>query len=573
VPISNICVNTSPASGKDRRGLLDTSERAKGFALRIIRRSDWGAVTPRGRDPLPAPNAHGVAVHYTGMDADEQAEHAKCGGRVRAMQRFHMETNGWLDIAYCVDEETEVLTHRGFRRYTELDEGDLVLTLDHEAGRSEWQPLLGINVFDARPRPMILLEGASHSSLTTLDHRWPVERYVRRFKTRIREPGSKRRIHRTLSAERIKRFATTSELRYFDRIPAAARCKSLPTRATYDDAFVELLAWFWTEGNIRLSRGRPTTGLAIYQSHEANPAYVDRIRRCLLALYGPACERLRKQGDIVPRWRESRNGHKTEFFLNHVAGREVLRHSPGKVVSPELIRTLTAEQLALFIETSIDGDGYRNPGGTRVVNQKIADRLNPLQAACALLGLRTTLKPPLAAYPANGSSLSIWKRGSGAYISPGPATGAKCRFRRQEVLHEGSVWCPTTSNGTWFARRRGTTYFTGNSHVVCRHGYVFVGRGFGIRTAANGTTAANDHYFAICFLGNDSEGRADLTRPARRALGELIREYQRRYPRALRVRPHSAFVATACPGRELLAYIDRRGWTQSRPALARLLRV
>jgi N-acetylmuramoyl-L-alanine amidase len=110
------------------------------------------------------------------------------------------------------------------------------------------------------------------------------------------------------------------------------------------------------------------------------------------------------------------------------------------------------------------------------------------------------------------------------------------------------------------------------SHVFCGHGYVFVGRGFGIRTAANGTTAANDQFFAVCFLGNDSEGRADLTRQARTALGELIREYQRRYPRALRVRPHSAFVATACPGRELRAYIDRREWTRSRWGLARLLR-
>jgi hypothetical protein len=108
------------------------------------------------------------------------------------------------------------------------------------------------------------------------------------------------------------------------------------------------------------------------------------------------------------------------------------------------------------------------------------------------------------------------------------------------------------------------------SQLVCVHGYVFVGRGFAIRTAANGTTAANGAYFAICVLGNDTEGRADLTRPARHALGELIRAYHRRYPRARRVRPHSAFVATECPGRELRAYIDRRGWLPGR--LGRLLR-
>ena len=98
------------------------------------------------------------------------------------------------------------------------------------------------------------------------------------------------------------------------------------------------------------------------------------------------------------------------------------------------------------------------------------------------------------------------------------------------------------------------------SHVLCRHGFVFVGRGYGIRTAANGTTQANDHYFAVCFLGDDTPRRADLTRQARQTLGELIRDYQRRYPRALHIRPHSAFTPTECPGRELGAYIDRREW-------------
>jgi hypothetical protein len=98
------------------------------------------------------------------------------------------------------------------------------------------------------------------------------------------------------------------------------------------------------------------------------------------------------------------------------------------------------------------------------------------------------------------------------------------------------------------------------NHVLCRHGYVFVGRGFGIRSAANGTRAANDRYFAVCFLGDDTAGRADVTPKAYAALGELLRSYDRRVPRALEVRPHSDFVATPCPGQELRRYIARRGW-------------
>jgi hypothetical protein len=95
------------------------------------------------------------------------------------------------------------------------------------------------------------------------------------------------------------------------------------------------------------------------------------------------------------------------------------------------------------------------------------------------------------------------------------------------------------------------------NHVFCRHGFVFAGRGFGARSAANGTTRANDAYFAICFLGNDSAGRADITPPGFRALASLVREYRRRYPGGRRVRPHSDFFATECPGDELRALIRK----------------
>jgi hypothetical protein len=95
------------------------------------------------------------------------------------------------------------------------------------------------------------------------------------------------------------------------------------------------------------------------------------------------------------------------------------------------------------------------------------------------------------------------------------------------------------------------------SHVFCGHGFVFVGRGFGVRSAANGTADANDRYFAVCFLGDDSAGRADVTPEARLALRQLIGEYRRRYPRATEIRPHSDFFATECPGNELRALISR----------------
>jgi len=98
------------------------------------------------------------------------------------------------------------------------------------------------------------------------------------------------------------------------------------------------------------------------------------------------------------------------------------------------------------------------------------------------------------------------------------------------------------------------------NHVFCRHGYVFVGRGFGARSAANGTASANNRYFAVCFLGDDSKDRDDVSREARVMLARLVLEYRRRYPKARQVRPHSSFTATQCPGDELRGVIRRARW-------------
>jgi N-acetylmuramoyl-L-alanine amidase len=92
------------------------------------------------------------------------------------------------------------------------------------------------------------------------------------------------------------------------------------------------------------------------------------------------------------------------------------------------------------------------------------------------------------------------------------------------------------------------------SHLLCCHGYVFEGRGFGVRTAANGTNAANSAFFAICFLGNDDPEK-DFTDEARDALVELRREYLKRYPNAKLTVGHRDVKQTACPGDEIYGFI------------------
>lgn len=93
------------------------------------------------------------------------------------------------------------------------------------------------------------------------------------------------------------------------------------------------------------------------------------------------------------------------------------------------------------------------------------------------------------------------------------------------------------------------------NHLFCIHGVVFEGRGFGKRSAANGTNTGNSQFFAVCFLGNDTAGRQDVTEEARDVLVQLRREYMRRYPGAEQTAGHRDLHSTTCPGDELYRYI------------------
>lgn len=89
--------------------------------------------------------------------------------------------------------------------------------------------------------------------------------------------------------------------------------------------------------------------------------------------------------------------------------------------------------------------------------------------------------------------------------------------------------------------------------LVCRHGYIFEGRGIDAKSAATGD--ANSHTLAVCFLGADRLDRDDVTSAGREALVSSVRYIRQRRPVARYVKGHRDFMSTSCPGQELYDYI------------------
>lgn len=91
------------------------------------------------------------------------------------------------------------------------------------------------------------------------------------------------------------------------------------------------------------------------------------------------------------------------------------------------------------------------------------------------------------------------------------------------------------------------------NYLVCKHGWIFEGRGIEAKSAATG--ADNDHTLAVCFLGDDTAGRDDITNAGRAALVEITRWIRQRRPAARYLKGHRDFMATTCPGDELYTYV------------------
>lgn len=297
-----------------------------------------------------------------------------------------------------------------------------------DTGLLRWVEVQEVIELPAQKRQMLSVEMKAHSSLTTANHRWPVER----------RRGN-------LNNRRLERMMTTSaEFKHDDKIVTSAQRSDFPNQPKYTDTFVELVAWFWTEGSIRNKVG----GVSLSQSSAVNPRNCERIRRALAVTFGsPHLGGLWKLSD--PAWRERQiRPDMIEWYLNQHAGRLLVEQAPNRVVSLEFIHSLTQAQLDLFIEVSLLADGSNTTADRfPCLTQKDPRAAESFQIACVLAGHTTTFK----------------QRSDGQYrVSLHRWDRTTFGTRGQWVEYDGPVWCVRTETGTWLAERNGTVYLTGN---------------------------------------------------------------------------------------------------------------
>jgi len=335
-----------------------------------------------------------------------------------------------MDIIYCVDTETEALTKRGFLPYSEITTSDELLTLDLQ-GVTHWNPVQEIFTNDVETT-MYEYKARNFNALSTYNHRWIVK-----------GKGNKYEIQTSEELGKTYRY-----------IPKSVNAATIYPQPTLQDDYVRLLAWVFAEGNYprqTKGSGKNCYSVIITQSHIKNPIHCEELRRIFTSLNITWKEYVTQRGDC------------TNFRIAFTLGRKIRTDFPNKIPTMDLALLFTRDQAQIFIKTFVHGDGWIDKSGTLAITQKSKETVDILCAIAVIAGYAPSVVSPST---------------SGCYT---------LRLTQMKMIHtgelhpiihpnwKGKIWCPRTSVGTFYARRKGRMYWTGNTLPTDNDVNIFVG--------------------------------------------------------------------------------------------------
>lgn len=337
---------------------------------------------------------------------------------------------------YCVDDQTEALTQRGWLKYDELTLDDIILSVDINDLVLKWSKISNIYINKTFSNKCYNITGKI-DALVTSGHKWLTKRgLVKVEDLRIKD-------HILVNGFSIKNEETF-----------------------YDDNFVKLIGWFVTEGiivNYERKRDNQNSKYLFFVQSIKSKHY-----NSIIELMETFENQDYNYSIYKDQLKVSIKGNLREKVTN------VIDFNIGnKVIKYEFINKLSTEQLKLLKNVLMDGDGFG-----KTFTQKCKENFDRFLYIATLLGERISVKQ------VKNTSKFGQKSNFDNYIWIATIQENKNKYCLVEKLniscerklgygevktiplydYSGVVWCPSTEYGTFLARRNGKIYITGNSY-------------------------------------------------------------------------------------------------------------
>lgn len=343
----------------------------------------------------------------------------------------------------CLTPTSQALSKtKGWVNYEELEQGDEILAFNRETGKSEWQPVILVNIFDYKGE-LVRFKTKHLDVLSTPDHRWVV--------------SSTKRIS-DLTSTRIKTSEELLNSRRSLAIPIQAEHNNLNV-ATYPDAWVSFIGWYLTDGHMMM-RGN----IRITQSIKSNKEKVDIIDELIQSLGVRYSEHLTHHGDT-----------KVWTILDKDFVQKIDAIVPGKRMDMKFISSLPQNQLELLLTSLRLGEGWSifasNKRDQAELVQAIAVLCNNSSSMFELShkGDTSYFKEPTdyGQESITATQTSYGVKFSNFRKSVNTRNSYNSENNLSKEPYEGKVWCPTVPSGAFFTRvigedKRYRTIITGN---------------------------------------------------------------------------------------------------------------
>lgn len=340
---------------------------------------------------------------------------------------------------FCLDEETEILSQKGWRRWDQIEQGSEVITFDPENETYQIEQVQRLIVHD-HDGPMISVEQRGLSMLMTPDHRVVLQRTQR-------APGRYGKTYPWC-------FCPAGDLPQQFHVPIGGAPEG-PGIDGVDPSLLRVIGWILTDG-YRVGRKGYRYGIGIEQSvatYKYGRHMVAEMEAVLTRLFPDVTVSHRDRSGCS----HTIDGHDAArspsmvFYIGVESAAEIFRllrirhgslqHGSRRRIPRQLIERPNREQLSALYQGLLEGDG-----GSAFFPGKSEGLADDFQEVATRLGIC-----------ANKSH-----QGSNQWKVTIPERERFYVREKSAAHYRGKVWDVTVPSGAFIARRNGTVFVTGN---------------------------------------------------------------------------------------------------------------
>lgn len=372
-------------------------------------------------------------------------------------QHYITISNPATGEGFCHDDQTEVMTMRGWVPWGDVRDDDLFLTMDQKTHEATYARATAISrqfyegpiyLYDARganfcvtPKHSMFCErAASHQhgkGRFDFEEIRSIKGSRRYLKRGIKWTGKRRREHVIPSLSRHTKY----------------RHDEWPERRIDFDAWVTFLGWYFSDGNLKAVRGR---ALAV-EITQCKPQTIPLVRSAIAAIGIPFCEYTNHSG-------------RTVFAINSVQLAEHLAQYGWPKRNrrvPLYVRTSHRSQIKLFVDAFAGGDGFWQTNKRRIVYGSYRGLIDDVHELALKAGYQSFVEKRNTAGEVNvidGRQVVTTRDKYLLSISPN-VTNIKYMPRKATMVnYRGMVYCAhIPKHHLLFTRRDGKTLWSGNS--------------------------------------------------------------------------------------------------------------